>query len=787
MIPKQENLKVYSNSSNEKGFTINASREAFRILSSGLYSNKIQAIVRELSCNAYDSHVMAGTPDRQFKIHLPDAWEPFFSVEDFGIGLDDDDINNIYTSYFTSTKTSSNDVIGGLGLGSKTPFSYTDTFTIRARRDAVERVYSAYISDAGSPTVSLMSEEDTDEPNGVLVSIPVKDQDFYSFQQEARNVFKYFRVVPEFDNSNMIVDNSIVEQLDEANGLIIHTNRYNSGTILAVMGNVAYSFKATDTIVPSSYTRVWTFLKETSMTIRFNIGDLSVAANRETLSFDEESKEVFLNKLQEISEGFYQATQDKIDNTCTNIFEAIRVVQNEVGAWGYGVFTFDGQSIDALTERNVLEDINNVYDPNGDLDDTTFVYSLRYERMLKHRLVERNSWSGDRQFERVSYAKAENDKIAFLFVMDDSEHHRGLDNNTRQKLRLHRGYALALHKLLTEEEQEEISKILQGRKVTFVTLQELKEEFKIIRDSQKEEDGTPKVRKIPVARVKKKEVRIRFWENKKEFDTPTKIDTLESRVVDVEEIKDKKIGFLTTSRGSMGLVLGNYVEEDIANIIYITKMFGLDGLVIATESKKNYLFEKMPFMIDVSDLEKKHIKDNELCFGNAISSSFGISFSKMSKELENGDIENLIYGSLFDHNTLPYNMRYDSEATFIKHYAKFKKKDLGVEVDQIMIKLINLLNTFTPTELLSFGDISGIFSSGHINPTSILWNNLRKQKSQETFDRSKQFLDKYPLVRHLVDSLYDNTVLEELKKYVNMIDLMEEEEEQNCSLYLEVA
>ena len=70
-------------------FRIAANKEAFRILSSGLYNDKKLAIIRELSCNAYDSHVMAGKADVPFELHLPTVFEPYFSIKDFGVGLSD--------------------------------------------------------------------------------------------------------------------------------------------------------------------------------------------------------------------------------------------------------------------------------------------------------------------------------------------------------------------------------------------------------------------------------------------------------------------------------------------------------------------------------------------------------------------------------------------------------------------------------------------------------------------------------------------------------------------------
>jgi len=44
----------------QESFQIKATGKAFKILSDGLYSDKPLAVVRELSCNAWDSHVAAG-------------------------------------------------------------------------------------------------------------------------------------------------------------------------------------------------------------------------------------------------------------------------------------------------------------------------------------------------------------------------------------------------------------------------------------------------------------------------------------------------------------------------------------------------------------------------------------------------------------------------------------------------------------------------------------------------------------------------------------------------------
>ena len=143
--------EVLTNTDASKSFKINASGHAFKILSSGVYEHKIKAVVRELGCNAYDSHVEAGKEDVPFLVHVPNTLEPWYATTDFGVGLSEQQVMNLYTTYFESTKQESNDLIGGLGIGSKSPFAYTDQFTVVSTYDGVCSTFSAYIGTNGFP------------------------------------------------------------------------------------------------------------------------------------------------------------------------------------------------------------------------------------------------------------------------------------------------------------------------------------------------------------------------------------------------------------------------------------------------------------------------------------------------------------------------------------------------------------------------------------------------------------------------------------------------------------
>ena len=130
MIIHNEKTKCETNMEGGTAFSIAANASMFRILSNGLYSNKERAIIREVSCNAYDANVDAGNGHIPIEVHLPNTLEPFFSIKDSGPGLTPDQMVNVYTQYGNSTKTDNNLAIGCMGLGSKSPFSYIDSFTV---------------------------------------------------------------------------------------------------------------------------------------------------------------------------------------------------------------------------------------------------------------------------------------------------------------------------------------------------------------------------------------------------------------------------------------------------------------------------------------------------------------------------------------------------------------------------------------------------------------------------------------------------------------------------------
>lgn len=305
-------------------FKIKNSAKAFSILSSGLYSNKIRAIIRELSCNAVDGHTVVNKQDVPFDVHLPSRMEPHFSVRDYGVGLSHDSVMSMYTTYFDSSKTGSNDLIGGLGLGSKSPFSYTNNFTVASIKDGIRNVYTAYIDDMGVPSITRLLTEDSSDESGVEVSFAVEEDDIYKFREEAQYVFATFAVHPNVIGTYYKKD--IEYHVENIIDGVHHykSNTFANGGAMAIMGNVAYPIN-----VPNAQQNLGDLaqLLDNSLLIKFDIGSLDIQASREHLSYIPSTIKSIKDKLKEISDGLLPIVKEKILGE-TNAWARVAIINN---------------------------------------------------------------------------------------------------------------------------------------------------------------------------------------------------------------------------------------------------------------------------------------------------------------------------------------------------------------------------------------------------------------------------------------------------------------------------
>lgn len=287
--------------SQTKEFSIRTSAHAFKLLSSGLYSDKVSAVLREIGCNAADAHVAAGKSHIPFEVKLPNAIDPQFYIKDQGPGLSHDDVMGLYTTYFASTKQDSNDYTGAFGLGSKSPFSYTDSFTITSCHGGYRRIYSAFIGKEGSPNIALLSESRSlSNETGITISFPVKKEHFQEFANKAQNIFQYFAVHPTIIAGQQI--KPLEFDLDNTTyAFLKNTDDYNRKNFIQ-MGNVHYplGISALNLDYNNTLFQALQYSSCRKLLLRFPMGALQVAANREEIQYDVKTQKVIADVLAKI-------------------------------------------------------------------------------------------------------------------------------------------------------------------------------------------------------------------------------------------------------------------------------------------------------------------------------------------------------------------------------------------------------------------------------------------------------------------------------------------------------
>lgn len=295
---------VFVDGVEEEGeFTIAATAKAFRLLIDGIYSDKPRAIIRELWSNAFDAHAMRGTPERPFECHLPTQWEPYFSVRDFGVSMTHEFVMRNYTRVFESTKDgavpkgatqaqkakildAADKQVGKFGLGSKTPFAYTDSFNVIVRFEGRKRIYNCFINEEGKPKIVLFSNEVTDEEQGLEVSFSVKVEDVEHFKRAARMTLPGFDVFPVLSGSK-VEGEPLESSIEGTNWKLVKPNQLVQRAAVK-QGCVIYPI---DThALDGSFSQHQRELLGAPLFIEGEIGDFSITPSREHLEYTDLTK-----------------------------------------------------------------------------------------------------------------------------------------------------------------------------------------------------------------------------------------------------------------------------------------------------------------------------------------------------------------------------------------------------------------------------------------------------------------------------------------------------------------
>lgn len=295
-----------------KEFTIAASPKAFKILSDGLYKDKILAVVRELSCNAWDSHISAGNTDTSFDVVLPTVENKTFSIRDYGTGLSKELVESVYTTYFSSTKTNSNETTGALGLGSKAPFSLLNEFTIESFYNGTRYTFLAFIGSNGCPQISLLEESATRQPNGLKIILDFENQFSLSLASDflfaAKKIFSFFPIMPN-NNADLTPLRTVFALSDTVS--VFRPGAIGDAELYIKQGTVVYP------VTKEQYKKVPQLCNGLSYLVDVPIGSVDITASREELSYVDVTHDTLSQVITNIRELVTTAIEREVLSNCT--------------------------------------------------------------------------------------------------------------------------------------------------------------------------------------------------------------------------------------------------------------------------------------------------------------------------------------------------------------------------------------------------------------------------------------------------------------------------------------
>lgn len=317
------------------------------LLSSNLYSAPERSFVREIISNAWDSQVEANTTDIPIIIKIEEKEEivtPNYggsyeiwsgigdiTIRDFGTGLSPERFNEVYRNIGSSTKRESNAYHGAFGIGHLSGFSCSNTMYITSYYEGNCYEYIG-IKDANTIVYTLVSTTPTTEKSGLEVTLKNVQLPKY------RKALRYISFFPNvyLDDNNGGYDTNINEiQIKK------HEDYWVASTSMEdklLLGNVLYPLNDTELnfsgcglngMETKELLEFIHNLKYTGLVFKFDIGELSVTPNRESIIYTKECNTKIIDKIIKVKKQVNKLINDKSKEDFNNIRDYAEIIKED--------------------------------------------------------------------------------------------------------------------------------------------------------------------------------------------------------------------------------------------------------------------------------------------------------------------------------------------------------------------------------------------------------------------------------------------------------------------------
>jgi len=415
MIPHGQNREVTVSGFGEvKTMGMELTGKVFSMLMVGIYDRPIEAVLREYSVNAEDAQVEAGVSD-PIEVHLPNRLEPYLEIKDKGIGMTKETVETVFCTVGRSTKEQSNAVTGCLGVGAKSGYALSDSFSVTTIKNGIKSVFILSKDTKNLPTYTqLGSSLPTDEHDGTAVRISVDNMNFYKFKEAAETVYRAFANKPVITGVDQINISSYSKDLVLSSGYLSRDKRISckNGAVIAVQGNIAYPIRI-DQLEDRELQEFFTTGFGTLLVLDFPIGSLDFKPSREELDYGETTVANLTSRAREFMVECKRHYSEAVKDT-TGIWDYAKLAEEYYNVFHVSDIPNSPKGYVARKPIDFPHKVIKMSEPVGDevrewtetsYDFTSVTYSLNYNDTLVKSTGAATSFRPHRLLENIDDVK----------------------------------------------------------------------------------------------------------------------------------------------------------------------------------------------------------------------------------------------------------------------------------------------------------------------------------------------------------------------------------------------
>lgn len=400
MIVTNNESHIENNMGSEtQQFGIEISPLLYKLLYSSIYEDKEQVVLQELSANALDAHKVAGKEHIPISITIPTQLSPELVVQDFGVGMSYETVSSIYPSYGKSTKSHDNELIGGFGFGSKSPFALTDAFTVVTTHKGITTKVACFL-DGGVPNFTVFNSVETGEEDGTTVRVPISSEQVQkTIEKKVSYLFWLWPVPPnvsakedtyfvDFNKEYSLYSTPLYEVYKaDVNKFLPGYNSWSS-TVEPRVGVGAFTYKIptnmrnrlADCEAYALFAKNSSGMGEFLVVPKFQIGELELSPSREVIEDTPENMAVIEERYQTI----FKQVKAICKKSVFTIYKELIDLLYSRGVWLTDIVETAPKNYLVTIDKQVLADYLAEVLDNSDnpLTKAYFVYTVRNDLSL---------------------------------------------------------------------------------------------------------------------------------------------------------------------------------------------------------------------------------------------------------------------------------------------------------------------------------------------------------------------------------------------------------------------